>query len=195
MHCVIVDNGTSHLQELAELCGSKDSTVVPVAGLTEFQAPPDALFVLSGRHQHHSPGDRHPVVDNDQFYRPELDLIAAGEYPIVGVCLGYELIAHQAGAKLVKVQQPESGIVDIYATPEGANWFPGHQLKVAEGHRWVIQEPPPAYIPLAYSKDGIEAIANLSRRIVGFQFHPEHLADETDGAAVFRAVLDRIGRD
>jgi GMP synthase-like glutamine amidotransferase len=192
VRCIIVDNGSSHLQELLELCGRDRSNVVPLLQLAGLKPPADALFVLSGRHQHHPMGQRHPVLDNDDFYRPELDLIASAKHPIIGVCLGFELIAHQAGAKLRKVDQSESGVVDIYPTPEGTNWFTARRLKVAEGHRWVVEEPPPAYIPLAYSKDGIEAMANLSRRIVGFQFHPEHLTDETDGAAVFKRVIERI---
>jgi GMP synthase-like glutamine amidotransferase len=195
VHCVIVDNGSSHLRELVQLCGPGRSTVVPVEQLAEFEPPVDCLFVLSGRHQHHAQGDRHPVAGNDAFYRPELKLIGAAKHPIVGVCLGFELIAHQAGARLVQISHPETGTVDIFPTPEGANWFPPHQLKVAEGHRWVVQAPPQGYIPLAYSKDGIEAIANLSRRIVGFQFHPEHNVDNTDGAEVFQSVVERISHE
>lgn len=195
MRFIIVDNGSSHLQELVQLCGAGKSTVVPVADLPRFSAPPDALYVLSGRHRHHAEGQRHPVQGSDDYYGPELDLIAAAERPIVGVCLGFELIAHQAGAKLIKIDHPEVGVVDIFPTPEGANWFPAHQLKVAEGHRWVVEEAPPGYVTVATSKDGIEAIANLSRRIVGFQFHPEHQIDQTDGAEVFQKVIERIGPD
>jgi GMP synthase-like glutamine amidotransferase len=124
MQFLIVDNGSSHLQELVQLCGPERTTVLPVSQLNTAPRPPDAVYILSGRHQHHEPGQRHPVVGNDDFYRPELELIASGHYPIIGVCLGFELIAHQAGAELVKIDQPEAGIVDIFPTPEGANWFP-----------------------------------------------------------------------
>lgn len=196
MRCIIVDNDSSHLPELLQLCGPERTIILPVSELSTSPRPADAIYVLSGRHQHHAPGSRHPVLGNDDFYRPELQLIESGRHPVIGICLGFELIAHQAGAELVKSDRPESGLVDIFPTPEGTNWFPPHQLlKVAEGHRWVVREAPPGYVALAVSKDGIEAIANLSRRIVGFQFHPEHQVDETDGAQVFQRVIERISHE
>jgi len=192
MQYIIVDNESAHLSELVRLCGPERCTLVSVADLTNLPRPADAVYILSGRHQQHAPGRRHPVVGNDDYYRPEIELIASGRHPIIGICFGFELIAHAAGAELVKIDHAESGEVEIFPTPEGSNWFPPHQLKVSEGHRWVVRDAPPGYVSLATSKDGIEAIANLSRRIVGFQFHPEAATGPSDGVQVFHNVLARI---
>ena len=185
MQYFIIDNGSIHLKELVQLCGREQSHVVPVDGITKLDPPADGVFVLSG-------SSRRGVIGHEHYYRPELALIAGATIPLVGVCLGFELIAHQAGAELIKVDPPESGLIEIFPTPEGTNWLPRHELKVSEAHRWVVADPPPGYVSLATSKDGIEAIANLSRRIVGFQFHPEWASGSHDGGRIFKTVLERI---
>jgi GMP synthase-like glutamine amidotransferase len=182
---IVVDNGSTHLRELVRLCGSERTQVVSAGALAHTQLPSDAVVVLSGSHER-------AVLSSLKYYAPELDLIAAATHPIIGICLGFELIAYAAGAELVRLNRPAQGIIEVFPTPEGENWFPAHQIPVAEGHRWVVKEPPPGYLALATSTDGIEAIGNLTRRIIGFQFHPEHSVSQTNGGAVFMNVLRRI---
>ena len=188
MTFLIIDNGSSHLGELVRLCGVSRSTVVPVDGISRYKPGQKDIFVLSGSHIR-------GVIGNEDYFKPELDLIATTPSPIIGVCLGFELIAYAAGARLERIPRPESGLVEVFPTEEGQNWFPHHQIKVSEAHRWVVKDVPPGYLSLAKSHDGVEAMANLSRRIVGLQFHPEHIAEGSEGARVFSQVVDRIAHE
>jgi GMP synthase-like glutamine amidotransferase len=187
MRRIIVDNGTKHIKELVVLCGPGDSLVVKPSQLIDVEDEPGTIYILSGSHTR-------PVIGNEDYYQTELDLIAEAKHPIVGICLGFELIAYQAGARLVRMERQEEGAVQVFPTPEGADLLGPYTLSLAEGHRWAVQEPPPGYLALARSSTGIEAIGNLSKRIVGFQFHPEHAVGDTNTADVFARLLDRLAR-
>ncbi len=184
MKIVVVDNGTMHLSLLKRLCG-QPVTVTSPAALDARKFSPDSLVVLSGSHMR-------AVIGSEEYFAKELELIDLAPCPIIGVCLGFELIAYQAGGRLERLPHQEKGVVEVFPTPEGLNWFEAYHIPVAEGHRWVLREAPAGHVELASSTDGIEAIANPTKRIVGFQFHPEFRGRITNGAAVFRHVLERI---
>jgi GMP synthase-like glutamine amidotransferase len=181
---VVVDYGTVHLALLKKLSGQPVKVVTP-ATLDPGKLAPGDVVVLSGSHTH-------AVHGSERYFAKELELIRLARCPIIGVCLGFELIAYQAGGILERLPYKEQGIVEVFPTPEGLNWFESYHVPVAEGHRWVLRDAPLGYVELASSTDGVEAIGNLTNRIVGFQFHPEFHGSITNGAALFRRVLDRI---
>jgi GMP synthase-like glutamine amidotransferase len=184
---IIVDNGSKHIRELVRLCGPSVSQVVSPSQLSHVNDQPGTLYVLSGGHHK-------PVLGNDDYYRAELDLIEEAKHPIVGVCLGFELIAYAAGSTLVRLDRGQKGIVEVFPTPEGTELLGPYSLSLSVGHRWAVTEPPPGYVTLATSQTGIEAIGNLSKRIVGFQFHPEYAPEGTDANGVFERLVDRLSR-
>lgn len=187
MKIIVVDNGTIHLSVLKKLCRRPASVVTPQA-LDLSELTPDTVVILSGSHTH-------SVSGSMNYYAKELELIERTPCAIIGICLGFELIAYQAGGTLERLPYKEKGVVEVFPTPEGLNWFEAYHIPVAEGHRWILRDTPPGYIELASSTDGVEAIGNLTKRIVGFQFHPEYHTRITNGAAVFHRVLERITAD
>ena len=93
-----------------------------VAWLPHESPPPaldgfDAAIVFGGEAQ----------VDEEDAYpwlRPEKDLVAEllqREVPLLGVCLGSQLVADVAGAVVRRAAAPEIGWHEIELTPEGAN--------------------------------------------------------------------------
>ncbi len=185
MNLVIVDNGSHHIRELVELCSTEIVRSIPRADLGSAKFAPHEIIILSGGHSR-------PVVGNEEYFRHELNLLASATNPVLGICLGFELIAHHAGAELIKAAERISGTVEVFPTPEGSNWFGESYLRLAEGHFWVVKDAPAGFMTLATSSDGIEAIANLDHRIVGFQFHPEHLTSSPAGSRVFKRALRRL---
>src|SRR5664280_136023 len=132
MNVAIVDNGTRHIRELVDLCATETVRVIPRAELGSAEFAPHEIIILSGGH------DR-PVVGNEDYFRHELDLLASATNPVLGICLGFELIAHHSGAELIKVAERISGTVEVFPTPEGSNWFGESYVRLAEGHFWVVK--------------------------------------------------------
>lgn len=184
MSITIVDNGTIHLDQLQRLCGDGAVVVTPEHIRGQDFSPTDVV-VLSGSHTR-------PVAGNLDYFAEELALIDNAPCAIIGVCLGFELIVAAAGGELEQMDHKTVGVVDVAPTPEGLNWFGDYQIPVAEGHRWILRFAPTGYVELARSTDGVEAIANLDRRIVGFQFHPEFHTRLTLGGQAFRQALARL---
>jgi GMP synthase-like glutamine amidotransferase len=191
MQIIIIDNGSSHIQQLKDLCG-QGSRVIGIDQIPQTQTAPSSLVVLSGRHNHHAPGMRHPVSTDPGYYQAELDLIDHHLGPILGICLGFELIAYHAGAELVLLDRLENGTVEIHPTPQGEAWLGQGPLWVSEGHRWALKQSPQNYLVLAESRDGIEGIAHAAKPVVGLQFHAELNPAGSNGEAIFARVLKRL---
>lgn len=185
MKLLIVDNGSSHLNELVRLCNGYGTEIQRPEDVKLSEVDPYSAIILSGGHTH-------PVKGNDDYFKHELELIHKSHLPILGVCLGFELLAYAGGGMLFKLPKTERGTLTVYPTPEGAYWLGNNPIEVFESHRWGLSVEPVGFVALAKSDIGIEAIANFSRRQIGFQFHPEHVVDKKASAQVFNRALNRL---
>lgn len=134
-------------------------------------------IILSGGHGH-------SVTGHADFYRKELDLIShfkEGSTTLIGICLGFELIAYAFGSTLELLPQKDAGEVDIEATGDDPMFRGVQKMRVFESHRWTIKKLGDELEVLAKSKDGIEAIRHTVLPIYGFQFHPEASKDLEKG--------------
>ncbi|VVB65917.1 GMP synthase [glutamine-hydrolyzing] subunit A [Candidatus Gugararchaeum adminiculabundum] len=102
---------------------------------------------------------------------------ASGEFskPILGICLGHQIIAHQLGGKVSKGENAEYGIMEI-DVDDDSNIFAGVPKKF---NAWVshfdeVKKMPPEFVKLAHSKAcEVEAMKHKKLQIYGVQFHPE----------------------
>ncbi len=148
-----------------------------VAWLPHESPPPaldgfDAAIVFGGEAQ----------VDEEDAYpwlRPEKDLVAEllqREVPLLGVCLGSQLVADVAGAVVRRAAAPEIGWHEIELTPEGANdpvlgFLPARFESFGwHYYEWLL---PPGAVELARSAACLQAFRLDGRRVWGIQFHPE----------------------
>ncbi len=188
MNILLIDNGTIHLAELKRLLHGHTIKT------QKFDQPTLAdnlegidLIILSG-------GSQLPVMGNESKYKQEIELIKNCPLPILGICLGFELIGFVFGAELKDMKNKEKGIIDIQTMPT-ANLFKNlPNFSVFESHRWVINKLPHDLIELARSKDGIEVIKHRTRPLYGFQFHPEMLTEKTCGDEIFFNLLNDLKR-
>jgi GMP synthase-like glutamine amidotransferase len=183
MHILVVDNGTKHLARLRKLLKAHRVTVwrysrIRIAELSKFDA-----VILSG-------GKTFPVLGYESRLKNELALIHSFRKPILGICFGFELIAHAFGSTLKRLKVKERGILTIRVTRPNSFFGRDKRVRVFEGHRWVVQNPGKQLRVLAVSKDGIEAIQHNTRPIVGVQFHPEMFTNKKRGAAFFNTFLN-----
>ena len=131
----------------------------------------DALVVLGGS-MHVDQEERHP------WLAAQHDLIGAAldrEQPLLGVCLGGQLLARVAGAHVGPAHRPEIGWFEIELTPEGAadpvlGALP-ERFEAFEWHSYAF-EPPPNGVLLARNAVCAQGF-RVGDAAWGVQFHPE----------------------
>ncbi len=114
---------------------------------------------------------------------PKLDpaVLALG-VPVLGICYGQQLFAHQLGGLVEKAEGREFGRALLKLEREHPLFagLPGSERTVWMSHGDRVLRLPPGFEVIA-SSDGspFAAVADRSRRLVGVQFHPE--VAHTDG--------------
>jgi GMP synthase (glutamine-hydrolysing) len=172
MKILLVDNGSRYINKLKKL--SRATKTINWQKLNRKLYSQYDMIILSGGHLM-------PVLNHDLEFKKEIALIKKINKPIIGICLGSELIAHSFGAKLKLLKHKYRGKKTI---TEGEDKF-----SVYESHRWVVKRLPSSLVSLAKSKDGVEIFKHKTRPIYGLQFHPEMLVRETSGRKIFEKII------
>ena len=143
---------------------------------TETDTPPadlhdyDAVMVFGGA-MHADQEDQHP------FLREEKALLAGlldRGVPVMGVCLGSQLLAEAAGGSARRASTPEIGWHEVQLTPEGArDPVLGPLAPRFTAFQWHSYEftLPPGATPLARSDVCLQAFR--LGNAMGIQFHAE----------------------
>jgi GMP synthase (glutamine-hydrolysing) len=113
------------------------------------------------------------------------------EVPTLGICLGAELLGQAAGGRLMRLDGPEIGWIDVQLTADASadpllgalpERFPSFQW-----HSWAVDPPPGAQV-LARSAACAQAY-RLAERAWGIQFHAE-VSPETVAGWIADAEVD-----
>lgn len=131
----------------------------------------DAVMVLGGA-MNADEGDRHGWIAEEEALLREL---LEREVPLLGLCLGGQLLAAAAGAEPRRASRPEIGWHRVEVMPEGEDDpLLGPLAPAFEAFQWHSYEfPLPAgAIPLARSEVCLQA-CRLGKRAWAIQFHPE----------------------
>ncbi|MGD9854865.1 MAG: aminodeoxychorismate/anthranilate synthase component II [Planctomycetaceae bacterium] len=101
----------------------------------------------------------------------------ASEFPILGVCLGHQAVAHALGANIIRAAEPMHGRTSL-VRHQGSALFVDlpDPLSVARYHSLVVEERslPPELAVTARTADGVVmAIQHQRWPLFGVQFHPE----------------------
>ncbi|HEX6583092.1 MAG TPA: type 1 glutamine amidotransferase [Thermoleophilaceae bacterium] len=147
-------------------------TWVPSAGPPPSIDGVDALMVFGGS-MHVDQNGEHPWLEPEkQFLRDALDR----SVPILGVCLGSQLLAEAAGASPHRITNPEIGWYDIEITEAGAaDPVVGPlapSVELFEWHHYVAPLPPGA-VELARTPACLQAFRIGGKPAWGLQFHAE----------------------
>ena len=126
-----------------------------------------------------SPGPRRPW---DAELCVEVVKRFQGRIPILGVCLGHQVLGYCAGAVVEKGEAPMHGKVTAIHT-RGTGLFSGlpERFQVTRYHSLVVREKslPTEYQVDAWSEDGaVMGFSHKTLPLYGVQFHPEAILTE-----------------
>lgn len=140
---------------------------------------PEPVFVIS-------PGPGRP---EDAGCTLPLIRLAAGEVPLIGVCLGHQAMLEAAGAPLVRAPAPVHGKTSALSH-DGQGPFAGmpQPLVVARYHSLCVMDPPPGFIVHARFDGMAMAVSNPEAMQYGLQFHPESVCTP-HGDALLSAII------
>jgi para-aminobenzoate synthetase len=184
MRLLVVDNGSSSHEPLMRRLQPHDIVTCTPETIPEGEALADGI-ILSGGH-------RAPVAWDHGLYDRELDLVRRSTLPILGICLGCQILARAWGSPLRQLDVARAGVIPVHVTRDSAI-LPRHSdvAGVFEHHHWVIETLMSPLVALASSADGLEAIAHEQRPQYGVQFHPERCPEASSGWE----VIDRFLRE
>ncbi|WP_051259267.1 glutamine amidotransferase-related protein [Schaalia suimastitidis] len=182
---LLVDNYDSFTYNLAHLvaaCTGKEPHVV--RNDTEL----DDIDLDRYTHIIFSPGPGSPEEGADVGICAQILEVAT--VPILGVCLGHQLIAHICGARIERAPQPMHGRRST-VRHQGEGLFEGvpKDFQVVRYHSLAATSLPSVLQMSAVSDDGVVmAFRHRERPLWGVQFHPESILTEY-GATILRNFL------
>jgi GMP synthase-like glutamine amidotransferase len=183
MAIIIIDNGSKHIRALIHVFPS--AQVLSYKTLPRAHIQKNDLIILSGGHTI-------PILWHKKEYANEAKLIKKHKGPIIGICLGFELIAHVYGSHLHFLNNRRAGMVQIRS--EGKNSIVPSDVKIEvfEAHNWSVPRVKSPLVALAVSDDGVEVLKHKRKPIYAVQFHPEKSPKEAS-RAIFDAILEAVG--
>ena len=184
---VLVDNRDSFVWNLAEYASLFDDVmVVPNTVSPEDikRLDPDGIIISPGPG---APSDRREVGNS-----PEIVLEA--EVPVLGVCLGHQIIAEVFGGTLGRVT-PRHGKASL-VKHDGRGIFRGVKNPLMGGryHSLAVLDVPKGFKVTALSLDDgvVMGIRHKKLPIEGVQFHPESVLTEWNTREGLRIIKNFV---
>ncbi|HRH92954.1 MAG TPA: aminodeoxychorismate/anthranilate synthase component II [Candidatus Peribacteria bacterium] len=139
------------------------------------------------------PGPGNPQTPRDVGISNALLEYAMRErVPLLGVCLGHQIIGHRLGAKVVRAATPCHGAATpLLVLSPVSRLFTGlpETFDVMRYHSLCVEELDDPLIATAVASDGtLMAMEHESLPIFGVQFHPESIGTPL-GAAMMKNFL------
>ena len=180
MHVALLDCGikANIIRELESR--SCRITLLPSnASLKDIQkVNPDGVFLSNG------PGD--PAVLKEQV---DLAREILGQYPLVGICLGHQIIGQSIGAETFKMKFGHHG-----CNHPVRDEVTGRVFVTSQNHGFAVKEdslPEGVAVRFRNANDGsIEGLEWKEKNLLCVQFHPEASPGPVDSSWIFDAFLE-----
>ncbi len=182
---LIIDFGSQYTQLIARKLREINvySEIIPfdTSAIIIKEQQPKALILSGGPNS---------VYDTNALL-PDKNIFDLG-LPILGVCYGLQLIAHQLNGQVKPSSQREYGqaIINLNTKSKLFNDLPTN-IEVWMSHGDEIKRLPKGFVVTANNKSSISAIENSKRHIYGVQFHPE-VSHTEKGKAILKNFAVKI---
>ena len=125
--------------------------------------------------------------------RSDTDTIAAANSPVLGICYGLQLMAHEMGGEVKASNQRGYGYGRLTVVDDATRLFAGlpKEMDVWLSHGDRVTRLPAGFHMTARTEEGVNAFENPEREIYGVQFHPE-VAHTPLGGQILRNFLFEI---
>ena len=167
---LVVDFGAQYAQLIARRVREARvySEIVPntISAEEIARRAPAAIILSGGPKSVHTEGA--PTIDDGVY---ELGI------PILGICYGSQLIAHQLGGTVDRSGRGEYGRTELHPNDQPSQLLP-QDVTVGDSvwmsHFDAITQPPEGFSITASTNDAPAAvIENVDNHIYGVQYHPE----------------------
>ena len=172
---LIVDNYDSFTQNLRHMVYSVSGIDAHIVKNDEdvqlIESEYDAVVISPG------PG----FVGNPADVGLSRDVLSWSKTPVLGVCLGHQLLAHFWGGEVVHSDPICHGTISRIVTDQSSLFegMPPH-FDVVRYHSFEVKSLPSELRPIAWTEDGVlMAITHVDRPHFGVQFHPESIDTES----------------
>ncbi|MCY0860125.1 MAG: aminodeoxychorismate/anthranilate synthase component II [Sulfolobaceae archaeon] len=174
---LIIDNYDSFVYNLAQIVGELGSTPIvlrndDISVKVVERINPDRIII--------SPGPGTPEKVEDVGISNEIVKVYGSRIPILGVCLGHQVIGYVFGAKIRRARKVFHGKLSKIKLKSDASIY--HQVPsefyATRYHSLVVDDVKYPLVVDAYSEEDNEimAIHHVEYPIFGVQFHPESVA-------------------
>ena len=187
MHVYIIDNGSKYTKSLTALFPESKTTIIGYSEIDKHSVSDTDIVVLSGGHGN-------PVLWHSKEYAQEIQLVQSHSGPVIGICLGFQLLVHVFGAHFHLLEKRRKGLYKIKTTVNSDILPINAEYTVYENHNWSAQKVSSPLISLATSEDGVEIVKHIDRPIYALQFHPEG-EGKNDGRMILRTILNAVDFD
>lgn len=181
---IIIDHNDSFTYNLANLIADLkyEVEVINYSKFTE-----ELILSLDPEVILFSPGPQNPneYPKSLQFIERERKI------PIIGVCLGHQMISQVYGGSIVRGVKPMQGVISKACHNNDSIFLNIPEcFEIARYHSLCVEIPGQSCIEvLAVSEDKVPQIIKISeRKIIGIQFHPESVGTP-DGKTLISNIL------
>jgi len=175
-------NLIQYIRQLGEQTIVKRNNEISIKEIAALQ--PEAIVISPGPGNPDQAGISLSVVEH--FYE---------SIPILGVCLGHQVIGQYFGGKIIKAKVPMHGkISTIYHDKQTIFQGLNNPLRVTRYHSLVLDNDsiPDCLSISAYSEEKeIMAIRHKTYNVEGVQFHPESIMTES-GLSLLQNFFENI---
>lgn len=172
MRILLIDNHTDYLHNFAELFANHTVEIQEYRPGLDFHTAGKDLVILSG-----GGGEGYELKDTFRgklWYEDEMNFVLGCQQPLVGICMGFEVISAAYGSEIEHVGRLISGFRTQAASTTGRKHLGHAKLRQYEHHRYGVPKISSKHFEvLADSRSGVEMIKHKTRKIVASQFHPE----------------------
>ncbi|MGC9209250.1 MAG: anthranilate synthase component II [Nitrososphaeria archaeon] len=186
---LIIDNYDSFVYNIAQMVGQLGAVPlvirndeIRISGIRRLW--PDRIII--------SPGPGNPEVKEDVGISPEVVQEFAGKIPILGICLGHQVIGHVYGARIRNARRIMHGKISRIKIIKKHGVFKGlpDEIEGTRYHSLVIDDVKPPLEVTAVSDDGeVMAVASSDLAVYGVQFHPESIGTQF-GLRIFENFME-----